>query len=76
MIAQRVRHREQVQVVDEATGHPIRHTAELVTKLFDEELARILRDLPSEASEAERETFPKARQIAEAMIRSGEFNPV
>ena len=47
-----------------------------VTRLFDEELERILRDLPSEASEAERETFPKARRIAEDMIRAGEFDPV
>lgn len=76
MIAQRIRHREQVEIVDEQTGKRVEHTPELVTKLFDEELERILRDLPSEASEAERETFPKARRIAEDMIRSGEFDPV
>ena len=76
MIAQRVAHRDQVEVIDDATGKPVLHTPELVTRLFDEELARILKDLPSEAAESERETFPKARRIAEDMIRSGEFNPV
>jgi len=76
MIAQRVRHRDKVEITDEASGKPVSHTPELVTRLFDEELEKILRDLPSEAAESERETFPKARRIAEDMIRSGEFNPV
>jgi malate synthase len=76
MIAQRIRHRDRVEVVDEQSGNRAEHTPELLTKLFDEELERILRDLPSEASEAERETFPKARRIAEDMIRAGEFDPV
>jgi len=76
MLAQRVRHRDRIEITDEHSGKPVAHTPELVTQLFDEELERILRDLPSEAAESERATFPKARRIAEDMIRSGEFDPV
>src|SRR4030081_1185483 len=48
MIAQRVKHRDKVEVVDDA-GKRVEHTPEFVTRLFDEELERILRELPSEA---------------------------
>ena len=39
MIAQRVKHANRVEVLDE-TGLPIRHTPELIHELFDEELER------------------------------------
>jgi len=75
MIAQRIKHRGPVEIVDDA-GKRVEHTPEFVTRLFDEELERILRELPREAKESERETFPRARRISEDMIRAGEFDPV
>src|ERR1035437_5372118 len=44
MIAQRVRHRAVIRIADE-NGRPVIHTPELITKLFDEELNRILTEL-------------------------------
>lgn len=41
-----VRHGAAARVMDDP-GDPILHTPELVTKLFDEELDRILRELPT-----------------------------
>lgn len=74
MIAQRLRHRDAVAVLDER-GQPIAHTPELVTRLFDEELKRILRELPAGAPEESTERFTQARLLSERMILSGEFNP-
>jgi malate synthase len=74
MIAQRVLHRDLVQVHDEQ-GETVRHTPEFITRLFDEELARLLASLPANASPEQREGFRRAREISEAMIVNGEFNP-
>src|SRR6267154_2025658 len=46
MIAQRIKHSDKVEVLGE-TGLPIRHTPELIHELFDEELERILKELPA-----------------------------
>ena len=73
MIAQRVIHRDLVAVRDDE-GRPVKHTPAFVTHLFDEELQRLLADLPE--SSQERESFRRAREISEAMIVSGEFNPL
>src|SRR5216110_1025314 len=43
MIAQRMRHSRQVEVLDE-NGAAVTHTPELITRLFDEELDRLLRE--------------------------------
>ncbi len=75
MIAQRVMHREFVTIRDE-NGHTVKHTPELITQLFDEELERLLRELPKDAPAEEAERFRRARQISEAMIVNGEFDPV
>jgi malate synthase len=75
MIAQRMRHCGTVAIAGE-DGRPVQHSPELVTHIFDEELARILRELPVGADERQRATYREARQISEAMIRSGEFDPV
>jgi malate synthase len=74
MIAQRVLHREFVRVEDEQ-GHAVKHTPEFITQLFDEELDRLLAELPAGASPEEADRFRRAREISEAMIVSGEFNP-
>ncbi len=77
MIAQRLRHGAggAAQIVDEA-GTPVPHTPQLITKLFDEELARILRELSSMKDLGTAETFRRARAISEEMISQGAFDPV
>ena len=73
MIAQRVQHRDKVQLTD-GEGKPVKHTPELVTRLFDEELEKLVSALP--AGDPQAETFRRARKIAEAMIVNGEIDPV
>jgi malate synthase len=75
MIAQRVLHRDLVAVQDEQ-GRTVRHTPEFITRLFDEELERLLAGLPANAAREEADRFRRAREISEAMIVNGEFNPV
>jgi malate synthase len=75
MIAQRMRHRDAIRVVDDS-GQPVTHTPEKITQLFDEELSRILRELPSNISEEVKEQFKQARILSEKLIVSGEFTPV
>src|SRR5205809_3179961 len=74
MIAQRILHR--VTVTDDDEEWPIRHTPELINKLFDEELNRILRELPAETPPEIAAVYCKAREIGEAMIVRGEFDPI
>ena len=73
MIAQRVLHRDMVRIED-ADGHPIRHTPQFISQLFDEELERLLAEAPAKNS-SEAAHFRRAREISEAMIVNGEFNP-
>jgi malate synthase len=75
MIAQRVIHRDLVHVLD-AQGNSVKHTPEFITQLFDEELERLLREMPSNTDPQEADRYRRAREISEAMIVNGEFNPV
>ena len=75
MIAQRVIHRELVHVLD-AQGNSVKHTPEFITQLFDEELERLLREMPPNTDPQEADRYGRAREISEAMIVNGEFNPV
>jgi malate synthase len=75
MIAQRIKHRDQVQIVDE-NGKTAAHTPQLIHRLFDEELEKLLAALPADSSEDMREKFRRARAISEAMILNGEFDPI
>jgi malate synthase len=75
MIAQRVLHRDLIPVLDDH-GRPVKHTPEFITQLFDEELARLLAELPTSAAPDEADRFRCARGISEAMIVNVEFNPV
>ncbi len=74
MIAQRIKHRDRVQIADD-NGKPAPHTPEAITRLFDEELDKLLKALPADSS-GSAQSFRQARQIAEAMIRNGEFDPI
>jgi hypothetical protein len=44
--------------------------------VFDEELAKIQRDLPAEIDRKAAETLPEARRIAEELIVQGRHSPV
>jgi malate synthase len=74
MIAQRMRHTAEVEIVDE-TGKAVAHTPELISRLFDEELEKLLAN-PAKADIGTPETFREARRISEAMIRNEEINPI
>ena len=74
MIAQRMRHCDVTRVLNEQR-EPVAHTPEFVTRLFDEELKRILHELPGGSSEETAERFTQARLLSERMILTNEFNP-
>ena len=75
MIAQRMLHGEKAQVKDEQ-GKTAVHTPELVSRIFNEELDRILRELPAGSDKTVGEKYREARKIGERMIVQGEFDPV
>jgi malate synthase len=74
MIAQRLHHRGRVPIDDES-GRPAAHTPELITRLFDEELEKLVAN-PARADLGTPETFREARRIGQAMVASCEFNPI
>jgi hypothetical protein len=63
-----------VEILGE-TGLPIRHTPELIRDLFEEELARLLRETAASTDPLAAATLREARAISEEMIRREEFNP-
>jgi hypothetical protein len=71
MIAQRMRHGG----VSDESGEEVRHTAEFVGRLFDEELDKLLSDT-NRKDEGNDETLREARRIAQAMVLNDEFNPI
>jgi malate synthase len=75
MIAQRIRHRGALKI-EGAEGVTIEHTPELITRLFDEELDKLIRKLPSGEDDELAETYREARRQSEGMIARGEFDPV
>lgn len=75
MIAQRILHRDTVRITDGEGGN-VPHTPELVSCLFDEELDRILGELPPGTDPAIADRYRRAREVSESMIRSGDFDPV
>lgn len=74
MIAQRMMHRDKVEIMDGSVR--VEHTPELITRLFDEELEKIVAKLPEEVREIEFERYTEARRQSEQMILSGEFDPI
>ncbi len=75
MIAQRILHGDRVRIAG-GNGGEVRHTPELVSRLFDEELGRILRELPPDTDAETVEKYRQARRISEDMIASHRFDPV
>jgi malate synthase len=74
MIAQRMKHGRAAQVTD-ATGSAVEHAPDVIARLFDEELEKIIAN-PQRADIGTPETFRAARRIGEEMILSGEFSPL
>jgi malate synthase len=76
MIAQRIKHSSAVQVLDE-NGAPVLHTQELIERMFDEELDRLLSENAAKGSGDPQAaaTLREARAVSEEMIRRNECNP-
>jgi malate synthase len=72
MIAQRMRHRSNSESMETA----VEHTPEAISKMFDEELDRILSELPPDAGEPVIERYRAARNASESLIQNGEFDPI
>jgi malate synthase len=75
MIAQRMVHRDVASIAD-GPGPAVAHTPELVTRLFDEELARLLGSPTPGRVLGGPETMREARRASEELIRNGWFSPV
>jgi malate synthase len=75
MIAQRIRHRDSIEATN-TQGTAVRHTPEFVRELFDEELDRILSELPACTINADVEKYCEARRISELLVTNGEFDPI
>jgi malate synthase len=74
MIAQRLNHSSSVEILDES-GAPLGHSPELISRLFDEELERLLGE-PANANDSQAAAaLREARNLSEEMIRRREFNP-
>jgi malate synthase len=73
MIAQRMRHAGTVEIRDQE-GRAVRHTRELISHLFDEELERLLHENAAR-EDGNAATLREARRISEAMIHAQEFDP-
>jgi hypothetical protein len=74
MIAQRLNHSNSVEILDES-GAPVRHTPEFVSRLFDEELERLLDETANANDPQAAASLREARNLSEEMIRRHEFNP-
>ena len=73
MLAQRLEHSQETSVIDE-DGEPVVHTPELLSRLFDEELEKLLAN-PPRGERGTPETLREARRISETMILNREFDP-
>lgn len=75
MIAQRTVHRDAVEISDGGAGN-VPHTPELVSRWFDEELAKLLESPQPGRDLGGPDTMRAAREVSEELIRNGWFNPV
>lgn len=71
MITQRMKHRDAVQIFDNA-GQAVLHTPEFITRIFDEELEKLLTESPPEMHE----TLKEARRLTEEMITLEQHDPI
>jgi malate synthase len=73
MLAQRIKHAKQIKVEDE-NDQNVSHTNELLTKLFDEELEKLIAN-PPKNERGTTDTLRQARRITESMIVNSEIDP-
>ncbi|MEQ1473056.1 MAG: hypothetical protein ABLQ96_04505, partial [Candidatus Acidiferrum sp.] len=73
MIAQRKKHADVVEIVDEE-GKVVPHTAAFIAGFFDEELERLLREMKNGDAAGE-SRLREARKMSEEMIARGDFDP-
>jgi malate synthase len=73
MLAQRIKHVKQIKVEDE-NDQNVSHTNELLTKLFDEELEKLIAN-PPKNERGTTDTLRQARRITESMIVNSEIDP-
>jgi malate synthase len=74
MIAQRIRHRDSLEMEEDSDR--TRHTPETISQMFDQELDRILRELPPGVNLSTIENYQAARDISEFLIQNHEFDPI
>jgi malate synthase len=74
MIAQRTINRNKVKLSGEG-GELVIQTPELVSRIFDEELERIIAESAAETGRDDLENYRTARHISEEMIVRHRFNP-
>jgi malate synthase len=74
MLAQRVRHRERVAVLDES-GAAVLHDEALLARVLDEELAQLIRELPQGRDAGDAATLTEACRQSRWSIESGVFDP-
>jgi malate synthase len=73
MLAQRIKHASEITVEDEH-GQNVPHSYELLCKLFDEELDKLIAS-PPKNERGSAESLRQARSIAESMIVNNEIDP-
>lgn len=74
MLAQRLRHRDKVRFVDEA-GRPVEHDAALIARVLEEELARLIAELPQGRDAGDAATLTEACRQSRWSVEHEEFNP-
>jgi malate synthase len=75
MITQREVHRDEVEIVD-AAGLATPHAPEFVSRLFDEELEKLIEAPRPGRDLGGPETMREARRASEELIRKGWFSPI
>jgi malate synthase len=75
MIAQRLRHADNVRVLD-AHGTPVRHDQALIDRCFDEALSMLVSELPLGRDAGNDATLTEAARQSRWMIDRGLFDPV
>jgi malate synthase len=75
MIAQRLRHADSAEILDE-NGMAVRHTPELIGKIFEEELQRLVAEFANGKDLGNAESLAEASRLSQEMIRRREFTPV
>jgi len=75
MLAQRLRHRDRVRIVDEV-GSPVLHDETLLARCFDETLHSLVSELPLGRDAGDAGTLAEACRRSRWMIEHGVFDPV